>query len=121
MIRGRTKTVYDRIQPGQRLDGFRGAIRDIGDIVLNEKKDIKFHRTAESREGAAKYATQHNLLLGPDEDINGDGVNDVVLYKKVGTPVMINGYTFVNSELPYRKEYNRRNPTKADKITFGRS
>ena len=82
MIRGRTKTVYGHIQPGQRLDRFGGPIRNIGELVLKDKKDIQFHRTAEHREGAAKYATQHHLLLGPDEDINGDGINDVVLYKK---------------------------------------
>ena len=66
-----------------------------------------------------RYATQHNLLLGPDEDINGDGINDVVLYKKDVTPVMINGYTFKGSEMPYRKLFNKRHPTKAAKMTIG--
>ena len=97
----------------------RGPIRAIGETVLNAKKDIKFHRTAENRAGAARYAEQHNLLLGPDEDINGDGINDVVLYKRDGTPVMINGYTFKDSEMPYRNLYNERNPTKAAKIRAG--
>ena len=119
MIRGRQQVVLDRIQPGQRLNAFQGPIRAIGETVLNSKKDIKFHRTAENRAGATRYAQQHNLLLGPDEDINGDGINDVVLYKKDGTPVMINGYTFTNSEMPYRNIYNQRNPTKADKIRTG--
>lgn len=119
MIRGRQQIVLDQIQPGRRLEGFRGPIRAIGEAVLNAKKDIKFHRTAENRAGARRYAEQHNLLLGPDEDINGDGVNDVVLYKKDGTPVMINGYTFKDSEMPYRNLYNERNPTKADKVRAG--
>ena len=119
MIRGRQQVVLDRIQPGQRLNAFQGPIRAIGETVLNSKKDIKFHRTAENRAGATRYAQQHNLLLGPDEDINGDGVNDVVLYRKDGTPVMINGYTFKDSEMPYRNLYNQRNPTKADKIRAG--
>lgn len=115
MIRGRQQA----IQPGRRLEGFQGPIRAIGETVLNAKKDIKFHRTAENRAGAARYAEQHNLLLGPDEDINGDGINDVVLYKRDGTPVMINGYTFKDSEMPYRNLYNERNPTKAAKIRAG--
>ena len=119
MIRGRQQVVLDRIQPGQQLGRFEGPIRAIGEAVLTNKKDIKFHRTAENRTGAARYAQQHNLLLGPDEDINGDGVNDVVLYRKDGTPVMINGYTFKDSEMPYRNLYNQRNPTKADKIRAG--
>ena len=119
MIRPRQRQTYDEIPAGQQLSRFEGPIRAIGETVLNQKKDIKFHRTAENRVGAQKYANQHNLLLGPDEDINGDGINDVVLYKKDGTPVMINGYTFKDSEMPYRNEFNARNPTKADRVRVG--
>ena len=117
--RQRQRQTYDEIPAGQRLSRFDGPIRAIGETVLNHKKDIKFHRTAENRVGAQKYANQHNLLLGPEEDINGDGINDVVLYKKDGTPVMINGYTFKDSEMPYRNEFNARNPTKADRVRVG--
>ena len=117
--RQRQRQTYDEIPAGQQLSRFDGPIRAIGETVLNHKKDIKFHRTAENRVGAQKYANQHNLLLGPDEDINGDGINDVVLYKKDGTPVMINGYTFKDSEMPYRNEFNARNPTKADRVRVG--
>ena len=116
---GRQRNTVTEIGPGKRLNEFSGAIRDIGELVLNKKKDIKFHRSAENRTGAARYATQHNLLLGPDEDINGDGINDVVLYKKDGTPVMINGYTFKESETPYRNLFNERHPTKASKMRIG--
>ena len=119
MIQPRQRRILDEIPAGQRLSAFNGPIRSIGETVLNHKKDIKFHRTAENRIGAQKYANQHNLLLGPDEDINGDGINDVVLYKKDGTPVMINGYTFKDSEMPYRNEFNDRFPTKVEKMRIG--
>lgn len=119
MIRPRQRRILDEIPEGQQLSAFHGPIKFIGETVLNHKKDIKFHRTAENRVGAQKYADQHNLLLGPDEDINGDGINDVVLYKKDGTPVMINGYTFKDSEMPYRNEFYARNPSKAARARVG--
>lgn len=119
MIRPRTRVTLDAIPPGNNLNTFDEPLKSIGKVVLDRKKDIKFHRSAENRVGAQKYAAQHNLLLGPDEDINGDGINDVVLYKKDGTPVMINGYTFVDSEMPYRNEFINQYPSKFDKTRIG--
>lgn len=119
MIRPRTRVTLDAIPPGNDLNTFDEPLKSIGKVVLDRKKDIKFHRSAENRVGAQKYAAQHNLLLGPDEDINGDGINDVVLYKKDGTPVMINGYTFVDSEMPYRNEFINQYPSKVDKTRIG--
>ena len=67
-----------RQQP--KLSTFPEPIRFIGDTVLNHKKDTE------------KFAKMHNLVLGPEEDINGDNIPDVVLYDKKGQPVLINGY-----------------------------
>ena len=39
-----------------KLSTFPYPIQQIGDVVLNAKKDIKFHRSAENRVDAAKYA-----------------------------------------------------------------
>ena len=84
--------------PNRKLSAFPEPMHGIGDIVLNNKKDIKLHKSAETRTNAAKFARQHNLLLGPNEDINGDGINDVALYDKKGNPVLINGYGVTPSE-----------------------
>ena len=39
-----------------KLSSFPEPMRFIGDTVLNHKKDIKFHRSAETRSGAGKFA-----------------------------------------------------------------
>ena len=104
---------------GKKLNTFTGPMRDIGEVVLSNRKDIKFHRTAESRAGAAKFARNHNLILGPDEDINGDGINDVVLYNQKGEPVLIDGYGVKPSEAPYRMDYNSRYQSKIARYNVG--
>ena len=102
-----------------KLYSFPAPMQQLGQVVLDAKKDIKFHRGAENRIGAAKFARQHNLTLGPVEDINGDGVNDVVLYDKNGNPVLINGYGVTPSKLPYREVFDIRYPKRSDKARIG--
>ena len=99
----------------RKLSTFTGPMRCIGDTVLNHKKDIKFHRSTETRAGAAKYAAKHNLVLGPEEDINGDDISDVVLYDENGQPVLINGYGVRPSQYPYRMKYAEKYPTATDR------
>ena len=98
--------IRTRQQP--KLSTFPGTIRFIGDTVLNHKKDIKFHTAAETEAGAEKFAKMHNLVLGPEEDINGDDIPDVVLNDKKGQPVLINGYGVIPSMLRYRVKFGAK-------------
>ena len=82
-------------------------------------KDVKFRGAAEARSTALDYARRRNLVLGPDEDIDHDQVNDVVLYDYDGNPVIINGYELMPSERPYRIAYRDRFTTKGDKAAIG--
>ena len=56
-----------------KLSTFPEPMRFIGDTVLNHKNDI--NTAAETRAGAEKFAKMHNLVLRPEEDINGDDID----------------------------------------------
>ena len=72
------------------LDTFPAYMRQLGQTVLDGHHDIKFHKGAEQRATAASWTSRRGLTLGPDVDINDDGVNDVVLYTREGVSVVIN-------------------------------
>ena len=82
-------------------------------------KDVKFRAPAEHRNTALGYARKRNLVLGPDEDVDNDQINDVILYDYHGNPVIINGYELKDSERPYRQKYRERYTTNEAKTKIG--
>ncbi len=114
------------IRPKQRTVKLSSRDNDLAlqdkliDIILNHKKDIRFAPSAEYRAGAERYAKANNLTLGPEgEDINDDGVKDVILYNKAGVPVVINGYHVKPSKMPFRKMYKEAYPKATDRLAVG--
>ena len=101
------------------LDTFPAYMRQLGQTVLDGHHDIKFHKGAEQRATAASWASRRGLTLGPDVDINDDGVNDVVLYTSEGVPVVINGYALEKSEFMLRKKFQEANPDAGARIRVG--
>ena len=102
-----------------RVAAFPDDYQKLTTITSYNGKDIKFRRSAESRDTALGYARRRNLILGPDEDVDGDQINDVVLYDYSGKPVVVNGYELVPSERPYREKYRELYPSKQDRVTVG--
>ena len=102
--RGRHATVFaESINGVHDLNNFNGPMQRLGGVVLNDKYDIKFSPAAASTATATRFATKHKLRARTDEDINGDEINDVVLYDVDGNPVYINGFrlaTYLLSPLP---------------------
>lgn len=99
------------------LDGWQTkypAMYSLGDILLNKKKEFKFNRDAVNYAGASAWADKHGYNVLPEgTDINGDGVPDnVVITKRGGKPVMINGWQLDNSQFPLHNEFLNRYPTK---------
>ena len=98
-----------------RLDKLRGkqtpvytnaVLDDLINIILNAKKDIVKVNGLDDYQTAVEYAEKHGLRISEEtEDINHDGVDDVVLYNKQGRPVIVNGYKLVPSKQPLRKAF----------------
>ena len=101
------------------LDTFPAYMRQLGQAVLDGHHDIKFHKGAEQRATANSWARRRGLTLGPDVDINDDGVNDVVLYTREGVPVVINGYALEKSEFMLRKKFQETNPDAGARMRVG--
>ena len=106
----------DRAIP-TRLDKLRGktptasydaAVDDLINIILNAKKDITRIEGLDDYETAKEYAAKRGYRISEETaDINHDGVDDVVLYDKMGKPVIVNGYKLSPSKQPFRKLYQK--------------
>lgn len=105
-------------KPRKQKEDVEGIYDKLIDIILNAKKDIKFHRSCETIDGAKRYADARGLRA-KEYDLNHDGIDDVIVYNSAGKPIMVNGYSVTASELPYRQEYNKQNPTPISRINAG--
>ena len=97
---------------------FSAEQRALGDLVLNNKKDIKFSSAAASIARAPAFARKKGLKE-VITDINEDHVDDIVLYNKQGQPVYINGYFMHPSEHKLRQQFDTSFPQHVDKIRIG--
>ena len=119
-----SKTDHAIMWENIRKDGLKAAsypeeYQTLVKLVGPFGKDIKHRRGAETEIGARKIAKQRKLLLKTDEDVDGDEVDDIVLYDYDGRPVIYNGYEIVKSERPYRQKFRELHPTKLDRARVG--
>ena len=110
----------DSIDSPHTIDSFTNdSYKNLANMVLNDKYDIRYSSAAGRSSTAAAFAKKKRLKARTDEDINDDGVNDVILYNARGEPVYINGYHFRPSEFLLREKYDDTFPNKRDKVLVG--
>lgn len=74
----------------------------------NLKQDIKRIKGAQTLEGANKWITSNKkegLYRAVAEDIDNDGINDILIRDVKGNLVVVNGYTVRKSDYPYRQMF----------------
>lgn len=101
------------------MNDFPDAYKHLSHVTGFLGKDVKFHAPAECRDTALDYSRRRNLVLGPVEDVDGDQINDVVLYNWDGTPAIVNGYELTSSERPYRIKFRQMYPSKVQQTEVG--
>lgn len=101
---------FAKKQPKQKI-GKKG-MDELTKIVLEMKQDIKQIRDAQSFEGAQEWVAKHgpDLYTVSNDDVDNDGIPDVIVKNKDGNNVIVNGYTTGKSTWPYRYAYYTEYP-----------
>ena len=71
----------DSISGPHNIDDFSPPMKRLGKTVLSDKCDIRFSSAASNPTTAPRFAEKHKLRARVDQDINGDHIDDVVLFK----------------------------------------
>ena len=58
-------------------------------LILDHKKELQKIPAASSLSSATEWARKRGLRAG-EQDFNGDGIPEVVVYNKAGNPWIIN-------------------------------
>ncbi len=113
--RGRTGTKIAK-KPG---------MKELQNIVLNLYRDVVRVKNAISPQGADEIVKKHNAKSKPEahwrletDDVNADGIPDIIIKNARGDPMYVNGYTTKKSDYPETFEYYSKYPTKFERKTM---
>ena len=90
--------------------------------TANHKKDIKQIAKTQSVRGAQEWIDKNKKAgwIAEEEDVDNDGISDVLVKDANGNLVIVNGYTLKPSTYPYRKLFDEEEDPKvrADYKTY---
>lgn len=79
----------------------------------NLKQDIKRIKGAQTLAGAQRWITTNKkdgVYTAMEEDVDKDGINDILIKDVNGNLVVVNGYTVRKSDYPYRQKFYGLDP-----------
>ena len=94
-------------------------------LILNHKMELKKMPSLMTAKGALEYAQKtvdsngKKLYRFRQDDLNGDGEPDIILYNKAGKPVIINGYKAKPSDFGLINQYRQLHPTESQRKQTG--
>ena len=92
----------------------QSAMKSLINIVgtANHKKDIKQIAKTQSVRGAQEWIKKNKKAgwIAEEEDVDNDGISDVLVKDANGNLVIVNGYTLKPSTYPYRKLFYEAEP-----------
>jgi hypothetical protein len=85
----------------------KAGMEELKTLLLSLKKDIKYIRGTDSLEGANRWIAKHGptKFHASNDDVNNDGIPDTIIYDSAQHPVVIDGYTTVQSDFLGRNKY----------------
>ena len=92
----------------------QSAMNSLLNIVgtANHKKDIRQIAKTQSVRGAQEWIDKNKKQgwIAEEEDVDNDGITDVLVKDANGNLVIVNGYTLKPSSYPYRKLFHEADP-----------
>ena len=101
------------------------GMKELQNIVLNLYRDVVRVKNAISPQGAGEIVRKHNSKAKPEahwrletDDVNADGVPDIIIKNARGEPMYVNGYTTKQSDYPETFAYYSEFPTRDARKTM---
>ena len=88
------------------------------DIITNHKMELQKIPQCSAQATASLWAAKRGLRAR-EEDLNGDGIPEVVVYNKAGQPMIINGYKPRLNDYAIRNRYWSEHPSQESRVRAG--
>ena len=97
------------------------GMNELAHLVLDMQRDFKRVTKALSAQGAQEIIDKHNVKSPNSqwklrhEDVNRDGIPDILILNDKDKPIVVNGWTTKGSNYPEQYQYYKKYPTRDDR------